>query len=329
MNNRLRLPGFPPPEQQDIVKFHLMKSLPYTERMMIFILLLIAGFIIQVLTLKVWPGAVLLVLAVSLTLVRGYDSRARVKSFYPDSMWTEVGMDKIRQIEELDEKASRWDSDILDISNPAGFCMFLLAFLGLTFVNIVAFGSLRLRQAGIIFTVDVIILLFPMWFSGIRRILKQGNLRIKVDIIKQMEDFFRTVRKEGENFIPLLLLARDGTGKSIPVDCKFMITFDDMPDSFYGIQAQINLNIVQGTSYPYFYCVIAAKPGFGLLKRAEKMDAPKNITIECDVDDNAEVIVIRQRTTKTSGYHTKINDCRRILKKAVEETGIILSGRSW
>lgn len=325
MNNRLHIPGFPPPEKQDIIKFHVLKKLPYSNRIMLFLLFLPAGFMIQALTLRVWPGALFLVFAVAVTLVRGYDSRVRLKTFNPDSRWTQVDMDRISRIEELDEKAAKWDRDLLDISNATGFLIFLLSVFGLIFVYAMTAVSFSYRLTGRIVTADAVILLLPLWFSGIRRILKQGNLRVKVDIIKQLEAYFRTIKKEGENFNPSLMLAKDRTGISIPTDCRFTVTFDNMPDDFYGIQAQINLNIVQGASYPYFYCVIAARPGFGLLRHANRINAPRGITIEYDVDDNAEVIVIRQSTTKTSGYHTRINDCKRILEKALTETRIILS----
>lgn len=325
MNNRLHIPGFPPPEQQDIVRFHVLKKLSYSKRIMLFILFILTGFMLQVLTLKVWPGALFLICAVVLILVRGYDSRVRLKTFNLDSRWTKVDMDRIHLIEELDEKAAKWDRDPLDISNATGFLMFLLTSFILIFVSMVTGSSYSLRRAGRIFTSDAVILVLPLWFNGIRRILKQGNLRIKADILKQMEAHFRAIKKDGENFNPLLMLAKDRTGKSVPTDLRFTVTFDDMPDDFYGIQAQTNLNMVEGKSYPYFYCVIAAKPGFGLRQYAEKMSVPKGITIEYDEDDNAEVIIIRKYTTKTSGYHTKINDCRRILEKSLVETRIILS----
>lgn len=325
MNNRLRLPGFPLPEHQDIVRFHVLKKLNYTNRIMLYLLLLFSGFINQIFTLKVWPGALFLIFATIITMVRGYDSRIRLKSFALNSRWVQVEMDQIRRIEELHKKITRWDTDILDISNFAGFLMFILTFAGMLFVSWVANSGFSLRQTGIIFTADTIILLLPLWFNGIRRILKQGNLQIKIDIIKQMEAYFQAVKKDGENFSPSLLLAKGREGKSVPTDCRFHIAFDGMPSDFYGIMAQINLNIVQGTSYPYFYCVIAAKPGFGLSPHAIRMFKPKGITIEYDEDNNAEVIVIRQYTTQTSGYHTKINDCRKILDKALFEARTILS----
>ncbi|NLM11527.1 MAG: hypothetical protein GX213_12260 [Clostridiaceae bacterium] len=325
MNNRLRLPGFPEPEQQDIVRFHVLKKLNYTNRIMLYLVLLISGFVLQFYTLEVWPGALFLICATVLTLVRGYDSRVRLSTFKTDSTWTKVDMDKIGQIEELDEKISKWDRDPLDISNARGFLTFAFALLTLIVINMLTKGSSSYRQTGAILTADIIILILPLWFNGIRRILKQGNLLIKIDIVKKMEAYFHTVKEEGENFNPFLMLAKDKKGKSVPTDCRFSITFDNMPDDFYGIQAQINLNIVQGTSYPYFYCVIAAKPSFGLVRYTNKITAPKNIVIKRNENYDAEVFVIRQRTTNTSGYHTKINDCKRIFDIALKAARTILS----
>lgn len=324
MNNQIRIPGLPPPERQDSVRFYVLRSLSYSTRMMIYLSLIAAGFLFQILMMMVWPGAVFLICATILNLVRGYDSRVRFKAFDNDSNWTSVDMKQICQIEELDKKTEKWDRDILDISNGTGILIFILTLLGLFVVSIFLGGISDYNAAGGIFIADAIILVIPMWFNGIRRVLKQGNLSIKVNIINKMEEFFQTVKKEGENFKPALMLARNKNGKSYPTDSRFTITFDNMPEGFYGIQAQININLVEGSSYPYFYCVIAAKPGYELEKHVSEIPVPKNVVINFEKDSNAEVIVIRQYTTKTSGYHTKINDCKRILEGAVVGARIIL-----
>ena len=46
----------------------------------------------------------LLLFATILTLVKGYDSRVRMSTFNVDSRWTQVDMDRICQIEELDKR---------------------------------------------------------------------------------------------------------------------------------------------------------------------------------------------------------------------------------
>ncbi|NLD48337.1 MAG: hypothetical protein GX660_14280 [Clostridiaceae bacterium] len=323
MNSYFRLPGFPPPEKQGIVKFYILKNLSYSSRMAAYMLLLVIGFFFQVYFLSISPGIFFLLFATLLNLVKGYDSRARLNSFSTDHNWTEVKIEQIYEIEKLDDKMTKWDKDMLDITNSLGVAIFLLILAGLFFGSIflAIFTSSSVAK---ILAVDVAILVLPLWFNGTRRILKQNNLRIKVDIVAKMYQFFTAIKKEGENFKPSIMLARDNTGKSIPKDIRFAITFDNMPDGFYGVQAQINLNMVQGTSYPYFYCVIPAKLGFGLEQFVYKIAKTKNVTIECQKSNDTEVLVIRQFTTNTSGYHTKINDCKNILEITLKGLRTIL-----
>jgi len=327
MNNGIRIPGFPPPEKQDSVKFYVLKSLSYSTRMIIYLLFIAFGFIIQYVMMNAWPGAIFLICATVLNLVRGYDSRARLKAFEPDTQWTTVDMGRIYEIENLEKKAKKWDRDVLDISNGLGAFVFILLILGLFILSSVLSGFYEFAEVRSILLTDTIILILPMWFNGIRRILTQNNLRIKIDIIKSVEEYFRTVKLEGEHFKPALMLARDKTGKSMPKDVRFTITFDDMPADFYGIQAQININLVQGTGYPYFYCVIPAKTGFGLREHLNKIPRDKNVIIEFQHDVQAEVIVIRQYTTQTSGYHTKPKSCRYILAVAIHAARMILKDK--
>lgn len=324
MSNQIRIPGFPPPEKQDSVKFLVLKNLSYSSRMVIYLLLITFSFLIQYVMMSAWPGAIFLICATVLNLVRGYDSRVRLKAFEIDRNWTGVDMARIHEIEKLDDRMTKWDRDVLDISNALGMFMFALVAGGLFLSSMILSGIPEYYGVGMIIITDAVILLLPLWFNGIKRVLKQNNLRVKIDIIKRVEEYFRTIKNEGEDFKPALMLARDKTGKSVPKDTRFTISFDGMPSDFYGIQAQININLVQGTSYPYFYCVIPAKVGFGLREYISKIPRNKSVVIEFQQDAKAEVIVIRQYTTQTSGYHTKINACKYILAVAVNAARIIL-----
>lgn len=327
MNNWIRIPGFPPPEKQDSVRFFVLKNLSYSTRMILYLLLIALSFLIQYIMMSAWPGAVLLICATVLNLVRGYDSRVRLKAFETDRNWTTVDMERIHEVGKLDDKIKKWDRDILDISNASGAAIFILLAVGLFIFSIILSASPEYIDVGMIIITDVVILVLPLWFNGIRRVLKQGNLRVKIDIVKKLEEYFRTLKTEGENFKPALMLARDKTSKSMPVDTRFTISFDGMPADFYGVQAQININLVEGASYPYFYCVIPAKVGFGLREYINKIPRNDSVTIEFQEDKQAEVIVIRQYTTKTSGYHTKINSCKYILAVAVHAARMILEDK--
>jgi hypothetical protein len=318
MKKTFRIPGFLPPEKQDIIHFHVLKKLSYSKRMTLYFSLIVVGFAIQIIMLRVWPGAVFLIFASILNLVRGYKSIIDLKAFNADSDWTRVDMNKINEVGAFNDKLSKWDVDMLDISNAMGFLMFVLSAAGLMFVSAILRQFSISGEAISVFVSNAIILIFPLWFNGLRRVRKQDVLSIKTNLVMNMESFFKTIRIEGEDFNPAIMLVKDKNGKSVPTDCRFTISFKDMPADFYGIQAQININSVEGTKYPYFYCVIAAKTAFGLGRYANIIHPPKNVVINYEEDNDAEVIVIRQHATKTSGYHTKINDCKIILDTALK-----------
>ena len=318
MTSILRLFGFPPQEQRDVVRFYLAKNLPYNLRVNLMLILLVLGFGLQILFMNAAYGAFFVLAGVLLVLVKGYDSRVRIKGFSLDPNWKTVSIDKIQEIEQLRKRSRKWDSDALDISNPLGiFSLILIS--GLALLASVFLGSLANDiRVTIILATDIVIFMVPLWFSGMRFILKQPNLAIRVNIILNLYKVFETIMLEGEEFRPALMLTKGDECESVPIDARFSIAFPNFPEGFYGLQAQINLNVVQGASYPYFYCVLAAKPGFGLSHYKEKIKLDGNIICEYQEDSRAEVLVIRQYTTKKSGYHTKGHQCAQILMAALE-----------
>ncbi|MFC2161360.1 hypothetical protein ACFLRX_06890 [Acidobacteriota bacterium] len=309
--------GFPPPEKRDSVRFYVAKKLPYIFRINIAVVLLIVGFGLQLIFLNPMSGIPFLILGIVLVFVKGYDSRARLKTFDLDPNWKTVSIEKINEIESLRKRTRKWDRDALDVSNPLG--VFGLLFFSLISVAVsVGLGVLaKDTRIVVILLLDAVILGVPIWLSGMKFILKQPNLAIRIKIILKLYKVFLNLEK-GEKFKPALMLTKDENKKALPVDARFSIQFPHSPDGFYGLQAQINLNVVQGTSYPYFYCVLAAKPGFQLASYKDKINCPSFIICEDQKDKRAEVLVIRQKTTKKSGYHTNDSHSAEILAAAVE-----------
>jgi len=319
----LRLFGFPPPERRDSVRFHFAKSLSYSARINLALLLLIAGFAVQLYFMKVLYGAPLLFIGICLVLVKGYDSRMRIKGFTQDPKWKTVSIEKIQEIEQLRKKNIKWDRDAIDISSWVGV-LSLILIGSVALVGALLLGELAkdLRVTAIL-AIDIAILMIPLWFSGMRFIMKQPNLAIKVRMILWLHELFQDLKRKDEEFRPALMLSRGKKDKTIPNDARFSVAIPDSPEGFYGLQAQINLNVVQGTSYPYFYCVLAAKPGFGLSKFKKKIQLAKRVICEYQEDSKAEVLVIRQYTTRKSGYHTKEKQCVGILTNALEGARLI------
>lgn len=318
----MRIPGFPAPEDQDTLQFYVLKSLSYSARILLYLGCIASGFIVQIITVSFLPGAFLLIFAALINMVKGYSIKpARASKQYEDN-WIRTGMEKVHQINRIKENIDKWDKDAMDISNKAGCMVFGLVTMLLVAVLLILISQVGYNVA-LIFFADSLILVLSLWFNGMKIKGNQDILYIKTDIIIELEKHFEKLRYKGESFVPSLMLAKDKEGKDYPTDCRFNIVFDNAPAGFYGILAQININTVD-TNYPYFYCVITAKAGFGIGKYSKRIDIPQNIVSEYSRDGEAEVIVIRQRTAKNSGYHTKMTACKNIFNIALSLARLIL-----
>ncbi|MCB0288657.1 MAG: hypothetical protein KDH97_00210, partial [Calditrichaeota bacterium] len=116
-------------------------------------------------------------------------------------------------------------------------------------------------------------------------------------LLKHMEPSLKDHRVE-------LLMLLKGKDQQLPDDIKFKVDIRDRDKDFLGLYGQVVLNLVQGKAYPYFYMVLVAKDGYGLKKHFQNYRPPVNVTKELKRQDKVEVLVIRQTTSRTSGYHT-------------------------
>jgi len=71
--------------------------------------------------------------------------------------------------------------------------------------------------------------------------------------------------------------------------------------------------------------VLVGKPGFGLEKYRDKVKESKHVMCEYQQQAQAEVLVIRHPTTKTSGFSTDENASMEILSTAMAVARIIES----
>jgi hypothetical protein len=98
------------------------------------------------------------------------------------------------------------------------------------------------------------------------------------------------------------------------------LRFVNAPDYFLGVQVQISINSVEGRDYPYLYCVIIAKQEANIFNKKHDIIyslQPNWITFEETVSEGVDVLVIRQYTTKTSGYYTNAKASNAIVNTAI------------
>jgi hypothetical protein len=288
------------PDKQDrgIVVFWVWPSLAYRIRVMAAFLLIAGGLLMQFASRLPIPGVFFLAVGNLLLLVKGYDNRIDSSGFDAGAEWERVEPERLAELKELDARIRRWDRSSLEVSNPLGLVVFVVIVAPLA-----ALVYFRGTPTDWMLAIDAVVLLVPHWITGIRRALRAPKLLVRIETIEAVLE--RAERRLEDHKVTLLMLLAGGDTK-LPEDLKFKVDLEGHHPDFLGLYGQVVLNEVQGTSYPYFYVVLVAKDGFGLHEafRHYWPDA-KKITKEFKRQDKVEVMVIRQHTTKKSGYHTK------------------------
>lgn len=300
--------------EQGIVIFHIWKSLTYKARLGLSVLLILSGLVLQFEMFHFFPGALLVLIGNLLLLVKGYDTRTNLKSFKHDAEWVPTSEDQLVNIISLYKKMRSWDRSALDITSGLGFLVFFIFLV--IIVLLFALHPFSSFHGTLIVAINVAILLIPHWFTGTKRITTDPKLENKMKLyLELMKNFKETLR---EDTIKYLMLIQESNEK-IPLDVKMQIKFKNQPDDFLGVYAQIALNNVQGADYPYFYVVLVAKENSTLLGGIfDSLEMPDQVLKELKRENEVEIIVIRQVTTKTSGYHTNAKAMAKIF-----ETGIL------
>jgi hypothetical protein len=179
-----------------------------------------------------------------------------------------------------------------------------------------------------LFAADAVVLLLPHWITGTRRGWRPVALRQQIEALETALQTIERFQTPPCQIQPMFEMAGSGE-KRTPVGARVFIRFPEAPEDFLGLQLQVAVNDVQGTHYPYLYAVIIARPSFGMLAGHHFKDIARisaSLTVESNRDAEVEVIVIRQRTTKTSGYHTDAAAIRRIANAAWHSVAHVLAG---
>lgn len=317
----------PDPQRRGDIHFVLARSLPYRKRLGLMLALLAAGFLLQVLGcqfqagLAVVVGAGLLLAASLLGIVKGYTN---IPEALPPSRWEWRAGDRkgLEKILEIARKSKDWDQSLIDVSCAPGCLTF--GFVAMA-VGVGAFLLLSTgqRAAAGILVVDAAILLAPYWITGVRDILTNAPLTVKVENLLAVYAGWEAAPDASETMSVQLQMSEHGEG-GVPLDAKLILQLPALGPDFYGVQTQVVLNNVQGRDYPYLYCVLVAKPELEMPARLRSVTAdaandaesrnrtrgwfspaPDAICAEWSRKDGLDILVIRQATTKTSGYHTK------------------------
>jgi hypothetical protein len=335
----------PPPEKQAEIQFRFAKFLSYRARMLLIVLFLLGGLALQLLQ-SMRLGLLLLLIASLLSFVKGYRV---VESASGGETWSRVTPDEYARVRQRSEQQKAWDRDWFDITSSWGVLLFLVMAAFCVFVW-VALGRVAHPLARFYWLADCVVLLAPHWITGTRRYLKKDKLIIKIELLRQVLEALKA--PSDLQVFPMVATRETRGGHATPVDARLLVHVLNAPEWFLGLQVQVAINSVQGTDYPYLYAVLIGRKGGALpaawarVKQAvadaavapaslapatfldrliEKLTGPKMPTFEHSAQEDVDVLVIRQTTTKNSGYTTNPEAAIRIVRIAADAARRILA----
>jgi hypothetical protein len=306
-------------EEQGVVVFHLWKSLPYGLRMFLSFFLISVGFIIQYYG-NLWMGLLFVFGGNLLLLVKGYDNRVKLGKYSAEGEWVKTDKEHLQDIVEINKKLKKWDQSPFDITNSGGIALFIFISLSLFIMYTIAISEYNYTLEFL--AIDIAFLFFPHWFSGLKRITTTPLLMQKIAIYNKLMKQHEELLKDKK--ISFMIYVK-GEDVKLPNDVKMKVDFNNQPESFMGMYAQISLNNVQGKLYPYFYVVLVAKKELDINnKYFNSINVSKPIIKEKSTENNMDIIIIRQYTTKTGGYFTKPKAINKIFSKGLEAAELII-----
>lgn len=305
----------PEPQRQGDIKFIFGRSLPYFWRLAISIFMIAAGLLLQ-LYVNFILGLFCLFVGTALILIRGYQVKPVLKK--GSEKWNQVTPDEYTKVKLKAQDLRRWDLDSFDITNRLGCAvLFLVAAFcwGMWFFVVYFLKSPKLAGYWV---VDCAVVILPHWITGVRDYLKKDKLVIKIELLEKIMGLLST--PSDIQVLPMLSTEETTESNLVPADARLLVRLLNTPDYFLGLQVQISINDVQGTSYPYLYAVLIFKKEAGILEKKKNFfqSPPPNVVFEPVGAGDVDVMVIRQKTTKSSGYATNFNQARLILQTALD-----------
>jgi len=279
------------------------------------VLLVAIGFLVQLTTTNILAGLPFIVFCSVFNLLRGIS----IKKIVPKKLtWQEVTPNKIDDVIVQCDQIKRFRS-----SNVGCIVVVVLFIFGLSFGAPLVFSLLSSVPFALTATVvNALILFAVLGVGGRKSAWMPYALDIKAQIVQRMLSSPLLKAEPGTMAVPYIEIG-EGDDGTFPNDVRFLVKFKDAPDDLIGLQGQISINTVKGRPYPYFYVVIIAKHAFKLFEKCRREELDK-LVIEHKQTDEVDVVVIRQRTTKTSGYHTDDRIQDHILRQGIVLTRKII-----
>lgn len=298
--------------KKEFKSFVILPELNYTLRIVITLFLIIIAVFIQFYLDRAIPGFIILFLASIFNIIRNvkYEANPSAKT-----EWKEVTEEEYRKFIKRMEKLKK----LQGVGFAGKFTVIFIATFLFVFFGPLITRIFLLNKNLTTLIIDFLVLFLPVFLSGNKflKIENEDNAFIKVKNLLYLLDFTE-IKNKKYDLIPYFEISEVKNKGKIPVDAKIMLKVKNSPPGLIGIQFQVSINRVQSRKYPYFYGVIIAKKDFNLFEKLGKLKSEDNIKFEFSKQEDVDVIVIRQKTTKRSGYYTDENMLKKITLISLE-----------
>lgn len=304
---------YPEEQRQGDIKFIFARFLSYKIRMALIFIFLFGGLAFQ-LVFNFWYGFGLVLIGSALSWIAGYSATPKLKA--GEEKWDRVTPDEYTKVKTKQKELKAWDIDAFDITNYFGFIILFILTVFAVYIGYLLKDYVE-DTVLMYWGIDFAVIVFPHWITGVRTFLKRDKLIIKIGLL---EEIMKQLSAPSDvQVLPMLSTSESEEGGRVPSDARLLLRLVDAPDYFLGVQIQITLNNVQGHDYPYLYAVIIAKKEAKLFEKNKKNITSRNpkIIFENTSSEGVDVLVIRQATTKTSGYYTDSAICAVIVETAL------------
>ncbi len=238
-----------------------------------------------------------------------------------EEVWAPTEDDWTSRVVELERQGDAWDASPWDVTCWRGFFT-LLAVVAVVAGAILLFGATLGFDAMVRLFAVAAVLLLPLWVNGIRTTWNPSELRLKGEALDYARSAVTGRIEDDFDVVPMLAL-REGKKGKYPVDARMMLRpSEDDGSGFLGVQVQVALNNVQGTDYPYLYCVVLGKEGFRLPRAQGRHRQPRGdveLVTERGDGDGVSYLVIRQHADEAGGWHTEPEHIAEIMRAAIQE----------
>ncbi|MBD3191368.1 MAG: hypothetical protein GF308_12030 [Candidatus Heimdallarchaeota archaeon] len=318
--------------------FQLFKMIDPLLRIVAAFLLVVGGIILQIfLPIKgIYPyetssvsiiqfllGFLLLVIGLALILPER-KTVSDVPNLTEKGKWEESTLKELSDLFNLINQRKKKEKSLasfFDFSKIKGKLVFFSSIIGVSILYIlIIWGSNRLYPATVIFLMDILVLMIPLWFVVKVEIWEPEILR-KILFYYQFTQQPEIAEMEF-TVVPNVELkeVKDQTSESVflPTNVRFSIEFDDAPEDFDSLAIQIALNKRMGNIFPFFVCFLRLrKPADWMPLKKDKAYADKIVAIRHSLEeDDLHLFVLSKAQKADTPHHTSPRQAATIFKRA-------------